>query len=139
MQGTNRTIARLPRILGLGALIGLLITACIVPAATAKPHRLPTVRTLPPYGVNDFEAVLNSRISPHGLEAVYRFEYGRTKRYGHITEVPEESLYPYYQGQEFEEAIIGLTPHTVYHYRVLAEFHGKRIFGNDVAFKTHPE
>jgi streptogramin lyase len=103
---------------------------------TARRKRPPTVETLPPYGLNRFEAVLNSRISPHGHIAVYRFQYGKTKRYGHTTPVPEESLYPYYQDQEFETAIEGLTANTIYHCRVFAALGGKRIYGNDLAFRT---
>ncbi|HEY2056267.1 MAG TPA: hypothetical protein VGH14_20240 [Solirubrobacterales bacterium] len=50
--------------------------------------------------------------------------------------MPEEDPYPYYQHQEFEEVIEGLQPNTVYHYRAVASYAGKKVYGNDVRFKT---
>jgi hypothetical protein len=136
MGGANRTITRVIRLLAVGALVAAPVAALAVPAADAKGKRPPSIRTLKPYGVSDTEAVLNSEVSPHGHEIVVRFQWGKTKRYGHITWVPEEDPYPYFQHQEDEEWIGGLRPNTIYHYRVVASFDGKRIYGNDVKFKT---
>jgi hypothetical protein len=132
----NRTM-RIPRALAVGALIAALASVSFAPAAVARDEQPPVVRTLRPYGVNDIEAILNSEISPHGHEVVMRFQWGRTRHYGHITEVPEEDPYPYTQHQEWEEWIGGLRPRTVYHYRALASYEGKKAYGQDVAFRTH--
>jgi phosphodiesterase/alkaline phosphatase D-like protein len=135
MKGTNRIIMRTTRRLLVGAVLAAVAIASLAPSAVAKGGTV-TVRTIKPYGVNDTEAVLDSRVSPHGHEVVIQFQWGRTKRYGHTTWYPEEDPYPYYQHQEIEEVIEGLTPNTVYHYRVMASFEGKKIYGNDVKFKT---
>jgi phosphodiesterase/alkaline phosphatase D-like protein len=123
-----------PRVLAV-ALLTALIAALLATAATAHEQRA-TVKTLKPYGVNDTEAVLDSRVSPHGHEVVVQFEWGRTKRYGHLTWIPEEDPYPFYQHQEIEEVIEGLSPKTTYHYRAVVSYEGKKVYGNDVRFKT---
>jgi hypothetical protein len=137
MKGTNRTIARLARFLALGALLVSLAATFVATPATAQGKRPPSIKTLKPYGVNDTEAVLDSSVSPRGWEVVVRFQYGRTTSYGHITWVPEEDPYPYYQHQEFEEVVEDLSPNTVYHYRAVISYGGKKkVYGNDVRFKT---
>jgi virginiamycin B lyase len=147
MAGTNRTMRRLIAILALGALSALLAGVLAQDASAArgaakKPHI--TVKTLPAYGVSEEEAVLNSRINPHGSTGTYRFQWGRTKQYGHVVpeEAPEESFYAGDEGQEIEELLEGLRPGTVYHYRAVAYSHGHKFFGQDETLKTwpsHPE
>jgi hypothetical protein len=137
MRGTNRTIVRIARRLLIGALIVALAVPTAAVATTAKKGRPPAVKTLKPYGVNDTEGILNSEVSPHGHEISIRFELGKTKRYGRITEIQEEDPYPYFQHQEIEEYVGGLSPNTVYHCRVVATYGGgKKVYGNDVRFKT---
>jgi hypothetical protein len=135
MRRTNPTIRPSTLRLLIGSALAALLLAVLAPAAIGK-GRPVEIKTLKPYGVNDTEAVLNSEVSPHGREIAIQFEWGKTKRYGHTTWYPEEIPYPYYQHQEAEEWIGGLKPNTVYHCRVIASFNGKKIFGNDVRFKT---
>lgn len=124
-----------------------LATSRRLPAATGRADQKPphvTVKTLPAYGVNEYGTLLNSRINPHGRTATYRFQWGRTKRYGHIAPEysPEEPVYPGYEGYEIEEVIEDLSPGTWYHFRAVAYSHGHKFFGQDRKFRTwryHPE
>ena len=111
------------------------IPAAFVPSVDAE-EVAPAIRTLKPEGVSDLEALLICEISPHGHEVVIRFEWGRTKDYNHLTYFPEENPYRYSQHQEYEEFIEGLRPNTTYHYRAVAFYDGKKIYGKDIEFKT---
>lgn len=135
MQGTNRTIVRISRFFVVGALIAGL-TFVVVPGADAKGEVPPVLRTLKPDGVTDFEAILLCEISPHGHEVEIRFQWGKTKHYNHLTYFAEQNPYPYDQHQEYEEWIDGLKPNTTYHYRAVASYEGKKIYGKDMMFKT---
>ncbi len=105
-------------------------------ASEASPHV--TVKTRSAYGVEETEALLAGFINPHGRTATFRFQWGTTTRYGHVTYAPEEPVYPGYKGEEVEEFIFDLKPGTVYHFRVIAYSHGRKFYGQDETFKTLP-
>jgi hypothetical protein len=136
MRGTNRTIMRVARCVLVGAVFAALSAGGAGAAESEGELRPPSIKTLKPYGVSESYAILLCEVSPHGHELVIRFQYGRTKRYGRITFLPEEDPYPYEQHQEFEEAVTGLKPNTIYHYRAVARFEGRKIYGKDVEFRT---
>jgi streptogramin lyase len=104
--------------------------------AESPPHL--TVKTRQAYGVEESEALLAGFINPHGSTATFRFQWGKSKKYGHITYAPEQPVYPGYKGEEVEEFIDGLKPGTVYHFRLIGYSHSRRFFGQDETFKTLP-
>src|ERR1700759_5055632 len=148
MQGTTRTM-RQARVIVLSSVIAAFAVAVAATSSASAGRRAEKpphvfVKTLPAYGVDEYGAVLNSRINPHGSTATYRFQWGRTKSYGHIAPeyAPEEPVYPGYEGYEIEEVIEGLRPGTVYHFRAVAYSHGQKFFGQDETFRTwrhHPD
>jgi hypothetical protein len=75
-------------------------------------------------------------VENHALPTYCRFEWGRTKVYGHITEVPEENAYNGKYPVGCEKLIEPLKPNTTYHYRLLAINAGGKSFGKDRTFHT---
>jgi hypothetical protein len=59
----------------------------------------------------------------------YRFEYGRTTAYGHVTR------WFVVRSTEVVRVLRNLHPSTTYHYRVVTQHHGA---GNDRSFTTSP-
>ncbi len=84
-------------------------------------------------------ATLGAEINPGGAETTYHFEYGTTSSYGQST--PESGLASAGDSSETAAAHIqGLTPHTTYHYRVVATNSQSPggTPGPDEAFTTQP-
>lgn len=75
-------------------------------------------------------------IKTHGRPTGWRFQWGRTKKYGHITEKPEERAYDGTFPVEVEGLLEPLSPETTYHYRVVAYNAGGRSVGRDRTFRT---
>jgi len=134
MQRPNRTIARISRLFAVALVAALALV--VVPDADAEGELPPVLRTVTPDGVEEFEAILLCEISPHGHDVEIRFQWGKTKHYNHLTDFAEQNPYPYSQHQEYDEWIDGLKPDTTYHYRAVASYEGKKIYGKDVTFKT---
>jgi hypothetical protein len=123
------------------AVVAVLSTTFIVVvvyvAAGAVPgqRNTPSVETLPAFGVHGTEAVLAGAINAHGGETQFKFEYGRTIKYGMSPGVGEEII----TGRErthVAEAIVGLRPRTVYHFRLVAFNRDGAIAGRDRMYKT---
>ncbi len=70
------------------------------------------------YSYEDDNAVVTAYVEPHGLATTYRVEYGETTGYGSST--PERQTGPMYGWTSTREALAGLRPNTVYHYRMVA-------------------
>jgi hypothetical protein len=75
-------------------------------------------------------------IKTHGLPTGWRFQWGPTKRYGHITEPPEELAYDGKFPVEVEGLLEPLSPQTTYHYRVVAYNATGKSVGRDRTFRT---
>jgi hypothetical protein len=94
----------------------------------------PTVTTNPSTSVTSNSAQLNGTVNPNGESTTYRFEYGKSTRYGSTsgtqragsgtTDVPVSA------------AITGLTPNTIYHFRIVATNSAGTGYGNDRTFTT---
>ncbi len=65
-------------------------------------------------------ADLRAQVNPNGLETSYRFEYGPTLEYGETAPVPEGTIAASNSDSSIAVHLEGLTPHVVYHYRLLA-------------------
>lgn len=72
------------------------------------------------------EAVVYGVVYPRGHLTRYWFQWGRTPRYGHVTEVSEETVGPDFGPKEVEEGLSGLHPRTTYHFRIVARNAGGR-------------
>lgn len=98
---------------------------------------LPKAWTTHAYGVNATEAVLAGFINARGHNTVWRFKWGKTRAYGHIAPPGGiEEGFSNDQPEEVEAILIGLTPGTTYHYRIVAYSHGEKVFGGDKSFRT---
>jgi hypothetical protein len=112
------------------------IGASVAPAALAASS--PTVATGAATKVTDTSAVLNARINPNADATSYTFAYGPTTAYTLGT--PPRALGHGTKAIDVSHTITGLTPGTLYHYRITA-LNGKGVAsGIDRMFTTtgHP-
>lgn len=100
-------------------------------AAGAPP---PSVLTSPATGVGRVGATLRGSVDPNGCATKYRFEYGRTTRYGSFTTA--RSVGAGKNQLSATAAIRALSPGTVYHFRIVAISAAGRTTGGDVALTT---
>jgi phosphodiesterase/alkaline phosphatase D-like protein len=108
-----------------------------VEAKTGSSHA-PEAFTLPAElerQIPDF-AVLFGRIENYGLPTGWRFRWGPTKAYGHITDVPEERAYDGTRPVFVESVIEGFKPNQTYHYRLIAFNAAGKSVGRDRTFHT---
>jgi hypothetical protein len=72
-------------------------------------------------GISSTSATLTALIDPHGVSTTYYFEYGTTTAYGSdIPVAPGDSIGSGESSVEVTRHIQGLSPSTLYHYRVVA-------------------
>jgi phosphodiesterase/alkaline phosphatase D-like protein len=97
-----------------------------------------TVKTGEATEVTTAGAKLNGLIDPEGLETTYYFQYGTNREYGQTsTAPPGVGLGTTEAGEKPASApISGLTPGTVYHYRLVAVNSKGTSYGSDHTFKT---
>lgn len=95
----------------------------------------PIARTEPPEKVEGTFAIFNGFVNPRGFPARWRFKWGRTKAYGHVTFFPERSLSGEYSA-EVGEDLFDLCPSTTYHFELVAYGPGGRTPGGDRTFTT---
>jgi hypothetical protein len=122
-------------LLGAAAALALGLSAFAPAAALADPP----VQTSPATAVTDTTATLNGVVGEERVLTDYKFKYGVTTRY-ELPDTPVSPLPPPNHGPRPVSATVsGLTPGTVYHYRLLA---GNDpyffIAGSDQTFTTAP-
>jgi hypothetical protein len=96
--------------------------------------RRPAVVTDDATAVLATSARLNGKVDPHGCPTTYQFEYGTTTAYGRLTQAVEAG-----SGTRSVLAladISGLTPDTVYHFRLVASSGAGRAAGHDERVRT---
>ena len=102
-----------------------------------KPPGAPEVKA---EGVSDATAegaTFSASIDPDGASTTYRFEYGPTASYGASTAVATVGFTGDFELHEVAVQVQGLSPGTVYHFRVLAENeHGPAEGVEDRTFTT---
>ncbi len=94
----------------------------------------PTVTTVSADTITTNSATVNGTVNPNGLETTYYFQYGETIVYG-----SESSHLSAGSGDNtvaVEAALSGLTPGTLYHYRLLASNATGINYGGDMTFTT---
>jgi hypothetical protein len=119
-------------LLGVSAAMGIAVTGVAAAAAS------PTVTTGPATKVTTTTAVLTGHVGPNGNSTAYVFSYGPTNAYGATT--AGRSAGSGTTLVAVAEKITGLTPGTVYHYRITAVNRSGTATGADRTFTTagHP-
>jgi phosphodiesterase/alkaline phosphatase D-like protein len=120
------------QVLVLSGVIGGAIAGVALAAAT------PGVTTGTATNRADTSAVLNARINPNGSKTNYFFQVGPTTAYGITTAVHSAGAGT--KAVDISRTVTGLTPGTIYHYRVVADNGAGTSVGNDRTFTTtgHP-
>jgi phosphodiesterase/alkaline phosphatase D-like protein len=98
----------------------------------------PTVVTKAASSITQTTATLNATVNPNGGEvSTCKFEYGTTESYESslpCSSLPGSGTSPV----AVSAALIGLSPNTTYHFRIVATNSGGTTDGADQAFKTLP-
>ena len=94
---------------------------------------LPVVTTNPATLIASFSATLNGSLNPHGFTTTVYFQYGTTTSYGSTTPMQTQFGNTY---RNIAANISGLTPNTVYHFRIVATNSAGTRFGGDRTFTT---
>lgn len=81
-------------------------------------------------------ATLTGSLTPGGLDAHYFFEWGTTISYGHKSPEPPTDAGAGTSPVKAEAPIAGLTPNTIYHYRIVTENSLGITKGEDHKFTT---
>lgn len=123
---------RVPRLLGVTVIVGILLAGVAGAAAS------PTVATGAATKVTTTTAILTGHVTPNGNATDYVFSYGPTTAYGATT--AGRSVGSGTKPVAVTQAITGLTPGTVYHYRLTAINRSGTATGADRTFTTagHP-
>jgi hypothetical protein len=105
--------------------------ALLAPAAATA--SVPAASTGPAADVTGVSATLTGVVSPNKEVTTWAFEYGTTTAYGART--PDASVSGN-AGKDVDAAITGLTPNTVYHFRLVASNASGSDVGADMTFTT---
>ena len=111
--------------------IGVLVLSI---SATALAASSPTVTTGQATNITTTTAVLNAVVRPNGSQTTVGFQYGITSAYGqasgnHVVSAGTKSV-------TVSLKVAGLTPGTLYHYRVVASNNSGSATGADRTFTT---
>ena len=100
-------------------------------------HPPPAVATGPATGVTTTTSTLTGVVNPNGATTTYEFQFGLTTAYGMQTTAATLSAAT--APIPVAQTLTGLTPGTVFHYRIVA-LHGSSVVspGLDGVFMTHP-
>jgi hypothetical protein len=95
----------------------------------------PTVATTPATGISITGMQFNGSVNPNGLATTYHFDYGTTTGYGQST--PNQSLSSGGSVVPVNAVVAGLTPGTLYHFRLAATNSGGPASGSDASATTN--
>jgi len=93
----------------------------------------PVVATSPATLIASLSATLNGSLNPHGLTTTISFQYGTTTAYGSTTPMQTQTGNTY---RNMAANISGLSPNTVYHFRIVATNSAGTRMGGDRTFTT---
>ena len=119
---------RTTKLIVAAVVIGAVITGVAVAASS------PTVVTGAATKISQSSARLNATVNPNGSQTGYAFDYGLTTTYGLSTR--SHSAGHGTKSVSVASGVSGLTPGTLYHYRVKALNHAGATFGRDRTLKT---
>jgi hypothetical protein len=97
---------------------------------------LPDATTEAASSITDTGATINGSVNPEGVATTYQFEYGTSESYGSVSPFSPGSAGSGSTSQSLEAALAGLTPSTLYHYRISATNENGTVYGADHAFRT---
>jgi hypothetical protein len=86
--------------------------------------------------VSQTEARIHATVSPHGAATSFHVEYGADASYGQRAPLAEAEVGAGVKPLAVSQALSGLSPGTVYHYRILAVNSAGTSEGADHTFKT---
>ncbi len=109
------------------------LTVTLKPGGTNNPL---TVTTTAATNVTHNSAQLNGSVNPNGASTEYYFEYGTTTSYGFKTNSVNAGLGT--SAVSVNSPITGLSPSSIYHFRLVATNNGGTKNGNDLIFTTSP-
>ena len=101
---------------------------------TTSAANAPVVVTGAAGSITDTGARLNGTVDPNGLSAMYYFEYGFTTTYGSATGLRLAGAGT--TAVAVSASLSGLTPGTLYHYRLVATNDAGTTAGDDLTFTT---
>lgn len=123
------------------ATIASLAVVCVVALVTAQAAiavEAPAVEDQWVVDVSATSATLLAQVNPREGATSYRFEYGPSTSYGASAPLPEGEIGAGSSGVKVSAHVQGLSPATVYHYRVVANSPGGTTLGPDLTFTTQP-
>ncbi len=128
----NRPLRAL-RLLAVGCvlLVGLALMAA---SANAVAPPAPSVSTGGVSGLSYSAATLHGHVNPRGQATNYFFQYGHTRKYG--AQTPLAPAGSASASLAVSQAVTGLSPLSVYHYRIVAISAAGATLGNDQSFTT---
>jgi phosphodiesterase/alkaline phosphatase D-like protein len=100
---------------------------------TLTPTGPPVVITNGATNVTASSGTLNGSLDPHGLTTTVVFQYGLTTSYGSATPMQTQTGNTY---RNITANVAGLTPHTTYHFRMVATNSNGTRMGSDRTFVT---
>jgi hypothetical protein len=113
-------------------LLAVAIASAGTPASAAPSP--PTVTNGSPSDLTQSGATLSGTVNPNGQSTSYHFEYGTTAAYG--TQTSPAGVGSGTTPVGVHQAILGLTPNTTYHYRLVATSSAGTTNGTDQTFTT---
>jgi photosystem II stability/assembly factor-like uncharacterized protein len=113
---------------------GIAVTDDATFTTAGDPILEPTVSTGGTGVITSAVAEVMGTVNPNGAPTTYWFEYGTTTSYGQQT--PSASAGSSTGTVAIETDLVGLSPLTTYHYRLVAENPGGRTYGSDRFFRT---
>ena len=96
----------------------------------------PTVAAKAATLVKGTTATLNAGVNPNGASTTYQFEYGTTTAYGKVAPATGKAIGSGKTEVAVAEPLTGLSPATIYHFRVSATNSLGKILGEDKVFTT---
>jgi len=99
-------------------------------------HPLPGVTTGPAVQVGTSGATLTGAVDPNGVNAMWMFQYGLTTSY--TAQTFGQTLPALSSTLTVASVLSGLTPGTVFHYRLVAIRGANVVYGADQTFLTEP-
>jgi Ca2+-binding RTX toxin-like protein len=98
--------------------------------------KIPTVSTLGASSIKSTTATLSGTVNPEGTATTYQFAYGTTTAYGAKMPATPKSVGSGSSAVLVSQALSGLQPNTIYHYRIEATSENGTAVSKDATFET---
>ncbi len=115
-------------------LLAVAITSAGTTAPASAAASAPTVTTGSPSDLGQSSATLSGTVNPNGQSTTYYFEYGTTTAYG--TQTSPAGVGSGTTPVGVHQAIVGVSPNTTYHYRLVAQSSAGTTNGADQTLTT---